>query len=427
MKKLIVSLIFALMLAMPVCAFGETIVRYNTVSLQELYDHFYNTDTPAIAPFAVKAAPESCLYYDQLTDIEKQIYDAFESQIMNTTDGKSDISYSFNIKIEAGLTSISGDNIFNAIQEQYGIDSSTFMFRAPFAFMQLDHPQYCWIDSARFYTKLSAGSYNYNTGEIKLYLNFGKNDNNEDTTYFLNIYHSEAEVLSDYNNMMAKAREIVNSAPKGSSDWGKLNHYMNWLRDNCQYNTYLSSKGESKYAYIAPSALLHGKDGKNAPVCEGYSEAFKILCDLSGIDAMCVEATAGNAAHKWNLVRLNDKFYHCDPTWFDSTITSISAYRFLLTGSVNMAQYDDKDGNHVISYQKPFAAPAISSTDYLNDVGINGYSVLNINGDSKIDKNDSVLLLRIISGISKGTAKDVNGDSKTNINDVVKMQKLMFK
>lgn len=74
-----------------------------------------------------------------------------------------------------------------------------------------------------------------------------------------------------------------------------------------------------------------------------------------------------------------------------------------------------------------FHAPEISTTDYLNDFGIKGYSVLNIDNNTVINQTDTIILMRRLSGINSGTLNDVNGDGKNDINDAVIMQKLMFK
>ncbi len=428
MKKFIIFFAALILMAMPV--YAEDIITSEVVtgpSMQELHDHFYKSDIPAVFSNIRAAAPTSNLFYDQLTDTEKPIYDAFEVQINNTLDGKSPVTCDLKLTVEKNLQ-VTKENFFPiivpAIEKAYNMNMNTILFRGEYAFVNLDHPEYFWIDSQKFGVSYSANYYS-SSGEVNLHMEYGKLAESTGTTYFLDIYNDNPKaVKKDYDDMMAKAKEIVSSVPKGSSDWGKINHYMNWFGNNCTYNEYLGN-GETAYAYIAPSALLHGEDGKNAPVCEGYSEAFKVLCDMSGIKAMCAES----AGHKWNFVCLDGKYYHCDPTWFDNCKDSdpngISPYQFMLIGSVNMQNRDQHD-NHVISFQKPFQPPAISATDYLNDNGINDYNILNINNDNIINKNDSIDLLKIISGMSNGTAKDVNGDGKTDLNDVVKMQKLMF-
>ena len=52
-------------------------------------------------------------------------------------------------------------------------------------------------------------------------------------------------------------------------------------------------------------------------VCVGFATLFKILCDESGIECLCVKGSAVNAngsesGHMWNYVRLSEKWYIVD-------------------------------------------------------------------------------------------------------------------
>lgn len=416
MKNILITLIAALLITIPV--YGE-----KTISGDEREVTFEDAkNSNGIMLFAENVA-ETELYYDQLTSYEQNYYKDLESNIMSLTDGTTTYRYSTSVQIDKGLTTV--DEVWESLWSKMGIDISTYIYRPVYALSYLDKPQYFWLDINRLSGGYGFSNYNPSTGIIgDFYINLKVKSG--ETAYYPSAYTSQAEVEADYTGIMNKANEIIADAPKGSSDWGKLNYYMNWFKDNCQYNSDLTTA--STKAYLPASALLYGKEGIYAPVCEGYSEALKILCDLSGIKAMCTESfyTVDGVltGHKWNLVKLNNKFYHCDPTWFDS-YTSLGSYRYLMTGSQNMAAYDTSQ-NHTIVYQMKFYAPEISATDYLNDMGINGYNVLNVDGNTVINQIDTVMLMRRLSGIVSGTLKDVNNDSKYDINDAVIMQKLMF-
>lgn len=53
-------------------------------------------------------------------------------------------------------------------------------------------------------------------------------------------------------------------------------------------------------------------------VCEGYSEAMKMLCDLSSIDCMIITGKSGSGSvwidHAWNIVKIDGNYYHIDVT-----------------------------------------------------------------------------------------------------------------
>ncbi|MDO4301712.1 MAG: transglutaminase domain-containing protein [Clostridia bacterium] len=418
MKKIILIAFFILLFSSVVSA-NEQILSSD---MEITYEEALNSRN-GIMPLSDNTA-ETESYYDQLTAYEKEYYDGLEAYAESMMNGTNNYKFTISMTIDKGLSSAA--DVYAGVWEYLGADISVFAFRPVYALMYLDKPQYFWFDINNSSAGYGFEGYYPSTGLVKnFYINLKPKASTG--SYLPDCYTSEAQVKADYIGILNKADEIISNVPEGSTDWGKLNCYMNWFKENCHYNTDLTTA--SKHAYLPTSALLYGTDDVNAPVCEGYSEALKILCNLSGIKAMCTETfyeeNGTTTGHKWNLININNKFYHCDPTWFDS-YTSINSYRYFLTGSNNMANYD-KTQNHTITYQMDFYAPEISATDYLNDMGIDGYNVLNIDGNTVINKTDNVTLLKIISNISNGTGKDVNGDGKINIADVVKMQQLMFK
>lgn len=418
MKKIVLITFFTMLFSVSVSANKPISGLYNEIT----YEDALNSKQGIM--LLQNNVAESENYYDQLTEYEKKYYNELENNIMSMMDGTSTYTFTTNLTIDKGLTTAAA--VYESIWNTFEVDISTFAFRPLYALTYLDKPQYFWIDINNTSAGYGFDGYYPSTGLVKNFFITLK-PKSTINSYFPDCYTSEEQVKSDYKNIINKAEEIISSAPAESTDWGKLNYYMNWFKDNCHYNTDINTA--SKHAYLPTSALLYGTYGVNAPVCEGYSEALKILCNMSGIKSMCTETfyeeNGTTTGHKWNLININNKFYHCDPTWFDS-YTSINSYRYFLTGSVNMANYD-KTQNHTIAYQMDFYAPEISSTDYLNDFGINGYNILNIDGNTIINKTDNITLLKIISNISGGMGKDINGDGKININDVIKMQKLMFK
>lgn len=70
------------------------------------------------------------------------------------------------------------------------------------------------------------------------------------------------------------------------------------------------------YSYSAAGVLLY-----KSAVCEGYSEATKLLLNLMDIECEIVTGmTKENIPHAWNIVKLEDKWYMLDTT-FDDPIT----------------------------------------------------------------------------------------------------------
>lgn len=63
------------------------------------------------------------------------------------------------------------------------------------------------------------------------------------------------------------------------------------------------------------------------PVCDGYSEAFKIICDRMGIPC----AMPSSQTHMWNNVKMDDgRWYNVDVTWDDDDQETINRDYFLI-------------------------------------------------------------------------------------------------
>lgn len=66
-------------------------------------------------------------------------------------------------------------------------------------------------------------------------------------------------------------------------------------------------------SYTAAGVLIN-----KVAVCEGYSEATKLLLNLIGIECEIVTGFAGNnTAHAWNIVKIDGEWYMLDTTYDD--------------------------------------------------------------------------------------------------------------
>ena len=64
----------------------------------------------------------------------------------------------------------------------------------------------------------------------------------------------------------------------------------------------------------AASAILD-----HLALCQGYSAAFQLVSQRLGAEVALVTGTADGVNHAWNLVKLDDQFYHVDLTFDDPT------------------------------------------------------------------------------------------------------------
>lgn len=74
----------------------------------------------------------------------------------------------------------------------------------------------------------------------------------------------------------------------------------------------------SPQSYTAYGALIDGK-----AVCQGYSGAFNLLCEVAGIEVFAV----ANRTHMWNAVKTDGKTYYYDVTFDDANDILTDTYR----------------------------------------------------------------------------------------------------
>ncbi|HZK38553.1 MAG TPA: transglutaminase domain-containing protein, partial [Clostridia bacterium] len=85
-----------------------------------------------------------------------------------------------------------------------------------------------------------------------------------------------------------------------------------YVIDNCSYS----------YSGVEDESNAYGALIDNSAACEGYSKATKLLLDLAGIESYLLSGRARNyqggfESHMWNIVNINDDYYHLDVTWDD--------------------------------------------------------------------------------------------------------------
>ncbi len=99
-----------------------------------------------------------------------------------------------------------------------------------------------------------------------------------------------------------------------------LAYFNDYLTYNNGYNTSEDLSQISNNSYECISAL-EGNAGVEGPICEGYSRAFKLLCDRSGIPCVIVNGTSYDVNHMWNNVEMEDgKWYAIDVTFNDPIV-----------------------------------------------------------------------------------------------------------
>lgn len=181
------------------------------------------------------------------------------------------------------------------------------------------------------------------------------------TIYNITIYpaylscFSSVEEAIEYGDMLEEAIEKVDVS--GETRYEKLKK----IHDQIALFTYYDT--EAKFSSSALGALV-----EPGVVCEGYSEAFKLICDRLDIPCVCVFGNLNdeeNSAHMWNYVQMEDgNWYAMDVTWddLDGKNGREIKYDYFLKGSKRFFTNHTPESIYTIT---PMEYPEISVNDYV--------------------------------------------------------------
>lgn len=121
----------------------------------------------------------------------------------------------------------------------------------------------------------------------------------------------------ELQQVKAKVAEIISACIRdGMTDSEKLIALTNYLCDHCSY----AENWSKNRANSAWGALVYGE-----AQCSCYARAMKALCDAVGVGCYYVHASddARNPSHQWNVVRVDDQWYHLNVQMIDSSYSGV--------------------------------------------------------------------------------------------------------
>ena len=130
--------------------------------------------------------------------------------------------------------------------------------------------------------------------------------------------------LSKRESMQKKFDEVVDkivlNSKKFKSEYEIEKFFNDYICENTEYVT------EGELLSTAYGALVYGQAH-----CEGYSRAFKHLCNKVEIECDLVCGESFNEGHMWNMVNIDGKHSFVDVTWNDRSDYKTYLY-FNITG-----------------------------------------------------------------------------------------------
>ena len=281
-------------------------------------------------------------YYSQLDDEQKNFYNRLLSMPM----GESSII----VKLKTPLKFESKTSEPDESEKQALMDEVQRIAQGAIDAFSTDNPEIFWIDFSRSYTNVE----------------FSGKGNKSGYQWIVKEIRFNISIKEQFSENLSAAAERLNGvisefAPEGETIYEKVQYIHDYI---CKTNT-SDTGAENQYSIYG--ALVDGRS-----VCQGYAQAFKALCDRSGITCICVVGTAQGENHMWNYVRMEDGlWYAIDTTWDDRTPVR---YTYFLVGSDTIT---DSDKNKTFSETHistgdisrtgiiEFSLPTLSPTAYM--------------------------------------------------------------
>ena len=178
----------------------------------------------------------------------------------------------------------------NYIDEMQVSAMDTAQIDKVFQCVLLDHPEIFYTDGYSF-VKYTLGD------EVKKITFKG--------TYTCNQEEKEQKEAE----IEMAALQMLKGISAEADDYEKVKYVYETIINNTEYDM----MAEENQNII--SVFLN-----QASVCQGYAKAVQYLLDKLGVPCSMVIGTVENGeGHAWNLVKINNKYYHLDATWGDAS------------------------------------------------------------------------------------------------------------
>ena len=326
-------------------------------------------------------------YYNQLGTYGKRIYSYLEDHAEDFIGASRHINDPGAPEVDIPMLVLEDDIPNSSVNSK--ASEAADQVRYAYAAFDYDHPEIFWLQSDAFKFDIWTLGTGTNTSEVMIDFNHVNGMN-------YTIYGDDLDdIATDRSEMNGNITTLRNAAQNENDIYDKVVVINDWLSNHNYYNRYygVQTGDVSEKAYKSVSALTAqtplasaGDLGDNeAPVCEGYSRAFKIICDRIGLPCILVVGQG----HMWNYVQNDDGvWYAVDVTWDDpkrddeylhTDTPENRIHSYILVGSSTVVpphtstfQYDNHTPNGAYWVGgRVMPTPSISSTAYERYLGPN--------------------------------------------------------
>lgn len=314
-------------------------------SIGNLFSENIEKEKPTIQnPPSTNQKQNTKLFYNQLNNNQKIIYDGLMNNKQNLKQGNYVINYK--------------DVFTETLSKENGADILGDDYQSAIEAFTHDNVDIFYLDVNKMYLNIESSSKFFKTS-YNVYISAAK-----DSNYLSNEFQS-IEKIETATSLIENVKDKVLGNLKGN-DYQNILYLHDFLINNIEY--------DSSYQQIGSYTIYGALVGKKC-VCEGYAKAFKYLANCAGYECELMQGKATNSSgqtenHAWNCIKLNDIWYEIDVTWDDPIIIGGNGrtsnelkYKYFLKGDKTFRQ------DHILEYQfsekgKKWSYPNININNY---------------------------------------------------------------
>lgn len=332
---------------------------------------------------------------------QKLFFDSEYSEIRYTLDGsipdKNSLLYDSSKGIDINETTflcvcaVDGDKLSDILFYSYVILKDATDYHYAYGYNSLDNDEkyiYTKIYEAakNYQSKINFGSQNLTNSKIQKILfcvNYDnplmfqlplvslncEGPNNNITSLSLGFDFKENDVSYYEKKTKERADEILQKADGSYTLMDYLLTVHNEILYNCKYSDTMDKTGD----YEAFGVLVD-----KVGVCESYSRAFQYICQRIGVENLIIVGESENIGHMWNMISIDNEWYHCDLTWDDGVGKNEIYYDYfnfndeMMKKENNRSVYpmiDDKDTSRTLYTEfNYYPIPKASHSNYVFEI-----------------------------------------------------------
>lgn len=286
-------------------------------------------------------------FREQLDDNNGAVYDAL-SILVNPTVDK--IAVTLPEPISMTLNGLPSTSDYTEEDEETFSNSVFSNCKNGIDALLLDMPEIFWLDEANLSIGVSNATTHYSSKTKKYTITI------KELTFTPAYFESYGSIdgVKEYKEKLENA--IADFPIEGDTRYEQLKSIHDYICNFTYYDLNSSFYSSAVGAIVEPGV-----------VCEGYSKAFKLICDKLDIPCTLIFGNFDSevrTAHMWNYVQMeDDNWYAVDVTWddLDGKDGAELKYEYFLKGSINFNVKHTPNGEHDFTY---LVYPELSENDY---------------------------------------------------------------